>query len=180
MSLKLKLAKVKKLANQKTFDFDEQMKVGDRGEMLFTKAYSNLAPVKSADDLKYDFNTSIGTVELKTDTYSMAATPNFFMERYGCMNSKKDGGPWRASLDKIDYFVYFYINDGTFFWFKTEELMKIIDPLATKKRERWIKNKAWTAIGYTIPRAELSSAVIHTDIFSTETPKEWSHKWTDI
>lgn len=152
----------------KVFDFTEQMKSGDAGERLFAKAYSNICPVKSAD-LRFDFSTNLGTVELKTDLYPMSQTKNFFMERYGDMNAKKSGGPWRSHEDKVDFFVYFYTSDLTFFWFKIPELMAVIDGLTNKRRERWIKNKAWTTLGYVIPRDELSSVTYQTDVFPAPT-----------
>jgi len=155
-------------SSEKIFDFSEQMKSGDAGERLFVKAYSNLSPVKS-QDLRYDFSTSIGTVELKTDLYPMSQTKNFFMERFGDMNAKKSGGPWRSHEDKVDYFVYFYTSDLTFFWFKTPELIAIIDGLTNKRRERWVRNKAWTTLGYVIPRSELASVTYQTDVFPAPT-----------
>ena len=80
----------------KKFDFNTQLSTGNIGEDHFKQLYSNLNPVKS-EDLKYDFKLSNGsTVELKTDTYDMEDTPNFFMEYYSDMKKLKIGGPWRA------------------------------------------------------------------------------------
>lgn len=139
------------------------MAMGDNGERLFAESYWHLNPVKSTADLKYDFDTTLGRVELKTDSYPMDKTPNFFIEKFSDMTKESLGGPWRAAADGIELFVYHFINDGTFFWFKSSELCALSDTLITKRRERWIKNKAWTTLGYVIPREEFKKILLQVD-----------------
>jgi len=66
----------------KVFNFKDQMRIGDIGEADFIKIYEKLEPIKSLKNRKIDFTLNNGkTIELKTDSYSMEKTPNFFMEK---------------------------------------------------------------------------------------------------
>lgn len=149
------------------FDFQKQLFVGDIGEADFIKLYDKLSPKKS-DDKKIDFFLSDGsTVELKTDTYDMEATPNFFMETLGNVDSGALGGPWRARQDKITYFVYYFKKNKTFFWFKTEQLCDLLETIITsrKLKTKTIWNKGWSAEGYAVPRESLESILHQKDTF---------------
>ena len=146
----------------KTFNFDEQLKVGDKGEKDFITVHQNDGPVKSKD-LKYDFILSNGKrVELKTDTYNVNATPNFFIEILGNTNSGQLGGPWRALADGIDYFVYYYMTNGIFFWFETQKLCtKLSEIIATLNLiPKEIKNTSWSTRGYLIRRELLEDILL--------------------
>lgn len=134
------------------FDFEKQMVVGNDGEGFFTRCYPDIAPVKSTVDLAFDFNSSLGGIELKTDTYDMTATPNFFFERYSDMKSCKLGGPWRSFNDGVPYFVYLFSNNQIFFWFKPAELVAFLDEYTKTLKYKTIRNKAWTTSGYCVPR----------------------------
>ena len=70
-------------------------------------------------------------LELKTDTYLMEDTENFFMETE---SHGKPGGPWRALGDGIDFFVYYYIKNNSFFWFHPKSLCKKLDKLIRSGR----------------------------------------------
>src|SRR5271170_7514484 len=99
----------------KVFDFKAQMAIGDQGEKDFLERYTSLAPKKSTKDRAVDFILGDGKkVELKSDSYSMEETENFFMEIYGCITTSKLGGPLRAKADNIDYFVYYFPKNKTF------------------------------------------------------------------
>ena len=144
------------------FDFDTQLKVGNEGERAFLKRYAHLQPEKSLDR-RYDFVLKNGkTVELKTDTYEMSRTPNFFMEIFGSVDEQKLGGPWRALHDGVTFFVYYFAKDGVFFWFETESLCKALDTLIASGNysPRSIQNRGWAARGYTIPRALLMGILL--------------------
>ncbi len=106
------------------FDFNTQLKVGETGEKFFFKCYADKRP-RMADSRKFDmFIEDDKTVELKTDTYPMIKTPNFFMEQYGNLASIPGslGGPWRAKRDGVDHFVYHFTSDNVFFWFDPNTL----------------------------------------------------------
>ena len=102
----------------KVFNFKDQMRIGDIGEAEFIKIYEKLEPKKSIKNRKIDFTLNNGkTIELKTDSYSMEKTPNFFMEKETILPDERVilGGPWRSKDHKVDYFVYYYMNDKVFF-----------------------------------------------------------------
>jgi len=134
-----------------TFNFKEQLSVGGAGEEFFLSLYPKL---KKADGIKYDFELNGKTVELKTDTYYMKNTPNFFMEKYSSVESKKLGGPWRAANDSVSYFVYMYVKDKKCFWFDSKELTEYLDVYIKEQKPRImeIENTSWTTLGYLIPR----------------------------
>ena len=99
------------------FTFTQQLKTGNKGEKLLKDAFP--FHLEKSKDLKYDFYCpdTNQTIELKTDTYRLAKTENFFMERLSDIDSRKPGGPWRALQDNVDVFIYMFINDNTYYQF---------------------------------------------------------------
>lgn len=149
------------------FDFDKQLSVGNEGETHFRQYYADLHPIKS-DDTRFDFVIDKNrSVELKTDTYDMEATPNFFMEMFGDAVKGKMGGPWRALQDNVDFFVYYFPKNRTFFWFEPITLCSLLDDIIAQGQlePKEIKNKTWSAIGYIVPREALQSVLIRKDVF---------------
>lgn len=141
------------------FDFKEQLTIGAAGEEAFRKLYPKL---EKADGIKFDFAFNGKTVELKTDTYAMNKTQNFFMEKYSSIESKKLGGPWRAAKDKVNYFVYMYSKDQKCFWFDSIKLADFLDIYVKEKKPRQseVVNTSWTAMGYLVPRKDVAHLVI--------------------
>ena len=144
----------------KFFKFDEQLSIGDAGESEFKRYYSELNPQKSKDR-KIDFILNNGhTVELKTDSYSMEKTPNFFMEQYTVSGGKTSlGGPWRTKEHGVNLFVYYFLNNKVFFWFCPTTLCEFLDKYIedNKLSKISIPNKGnngeyYEAQGYKIPR----------------------------
>ena len=131
------------------FDWKEQLHVGSDGEALFLSLYPKL---NKADGLIHDFELNGKTVELKTDSYSMEKTPNFFMEKIGNIDNGKIGGPWRAKQDKIDFFVYMFLPQRKCFWFRTKQLVEFLDVYCENLYQVKIPNKGWTTAGYKVPR----------------------------
>jgi len=149
------------------FDFDKQLEVGNEGESDFQKYYESLGPQKPKDRA-IDFILANGTtVELKTDTYDMDKTPNFFMEIFGSIDEGKIGGPWRAMQDGVDFFVYYFPKNRTFFWFRTVSLCNRLDSVISNYSlaPKEIRNKGWTARGYAVPRDTLSDIEYRKDTF---------------
>ena len=138
------------------FDFQTQLEVGEAGEAFLLKHCPHLSrPVKATRE--YDLVTTAGhSVEVKTDTYDMEKTPNFFMEYE---SHGKPGGPWRAAQDGVDIFVYMFVHPfPRAFWFNdTKSLVEALDEWKDKKRRyvHVVRNKAWVAKGYTVPREYL-------------------------
>lgn len=147
------------------FNFKTQLNVGNVGEEMFLNHYKK-RQARKADGRKHDFLVDESkTVELKTDTYSMFKTPNFFMEKFGNIETKALGGPWRAAEDKLDFFVYFFIKEKTFFWFEPKALVAILDPIILDMKPKIIDNKTWAAIGYTVARDLCNSACLLQETF---------------
>jgi hypothetical protein len=138
----------------KTFDFNAQLGLGNLGELDFSRYYVNEKPVKSTD-LAYDFLLGNGKkVEVKTDSYSMDRTGNFFMELYSDVRRMTLGGPWRAANDNVDLFVYYFQPNKTFFWFEPKTLCQELEKAVFQYHFpiRTIRNKSWETQGYAIPR----------------------------
>jgi len=152
----------------KTFGFKNQQNVGDKGESDFKESYKSLSPIKS-EERAIDFHLNTGeSVEVKTDTYPMEKTANFFMETVSNSESGKLGGPFRARQDGVKFFVYYYLNNKQFFWFDTIKLCEKLEQLIAEKKYKIksIKNKTWLTLGYAVPRADLESVLLKHDVFS--------------
>ncbi len=151
--------KVKK--KQKCFNFKDQKKKGQKGENRFLEYYheenARLSPI-------FDFDIMIRDnerVELKTDSYK--SPRNFFMERYGNVEKLKDGGPWQSK--DVDYFVYYFIKENTFFWFNPVQLCKYIDKNIKNFKSHRIYNPGYFSLGYLVPIEEISHLVLRKDVF---------------
>jgi len=154
----------------KVFNFKDQMRIGDIGEADFARIYEKLEPKKNIENRQIDFTLNNGkTIELKTDSYSMNNTPNFFMEKNTVShdNTSKSGGPWRSKEHKIDYFVYYYMNDKVFFWFEPKSLCKFLNKYIKSNKLKAItipnkdgKGREYKSFGYKIPRKEVLSVLL--------------------
>lgn len=146
--------------NKKIFDFNKQLKLGDKGEQDFLKYYKNATkcPIRA-----YDFDLDGKKIELKSDFYTFEDTDNFFIERYSDYDKLKDGSLWQSK--DCDFFVYYFINEGVFFWFNVKEFLKFLDEYIKDKSYVIIKNKGWNALGYKIPREICKPYIIKIDKF---------------
>ena len=154
---------------RKVFNFDDQLQIGDTGESDFVKVYEKLEPKKSTSDFKFDFLLNNGkTIELKTDSYDMRKTPNFFMEQFTVSGKRKIlGGPWRSKEHKVDYFVYYFIKNKIFFWFSPIDLCEFLDkfieendltPISIPNRDN--NGGYYEALGFKIPRDSVKSVLL--------------------
>ncbi len=139
------------------FKFEKQLTVGSEGEKLFLELHPLL---KKTDGLITDFEYNGKGVELKTDTYSMDRTPNFFMEYVGSTENGKPGGPWRAARDNVDFFVYMFLVQRRCFWFRSKELSAFLDVYCKHKRLVEIPNRTWVTTGYLVPRKDVEHLVV--------------------
>lgn len=161
-----KKSKIKVKSPKKCFRWVAQKLDGDDGESFMLKCYDRL--VKS-EDKSVDFYLGSRSIELKTDSYRMNEnpegqkfTPNFFFERIGNLNRGILTGVWGS---KADYFVYLFIKDKTFFWFKTKELRNYLDAIFSKLKAKTIWNKGYDSIGYILPRKDLAHLVFLEECF---------------
>lgn len=86
----------------------------------------------------------------------MNKTPNLFCEYMGNADKGTLGGPWRAAKDKVDYFVYYYVNDKTFLWYKSVPLVAFLDGWIKGKKPKEIRNKSYTTLGFAVPRDDVA------------------------
>lgn len=142
-----------------TFNFKTQLAVGDAGEKWFIENYHS--PIVQIKAHKADFRRIDDgrVIELKTDTYSMDKTPNFFIERYSDFAKKSPGGIWQSKAKRVKIFCYFFIKDGVYFEFDLAALVKELTPIADEIERKgkflWIKNTGWVTAGFTYPREKL-------------------------
>lgn len=150
--------------SETTFYFNKQNSIGAKGEDYFVNCYEG---AEKTDGRKFDLKYNGDSVELKTDTYSINKTENFFMERYGNCEQKSDGGPWRAKKDGVKYFVYLYSNDNVFYWFDTNLLVDELENIIAKEKpkQRFVNNKNYKTMGFAIKRNFLINSVIRVDKF---------------
>lgn len=139
----------------KAFDFQTQLKVGNRGEELFLEYYPEKITIWP--DRDGDFITMSGQkIELKTDTYNMNKTDNFFIERYSDFEKKSPGSIWQAHEHGCEIFVYYFVRHNTWFVFKDlPKLIKVLEESHGHKGFILIKNKGWRTAGWTVPRDSL-------------------------
>lgn len=149
----------------KTFSFGKQLKIGEIGEQSFIKYYHDLNPRKSSIREVDIFINDNEKVELKSDNYLEEDTPNMFIELVGNTVSGKLGGPHLSKQNDVNWFVYHYSKNKTFYWFKVDELCEFIDKNQNNFEVKEIKNVAWSSIGILIPREKVSHLVKRKDIF---------------
>lgn len=140
------------------FSFKDQLCTGNEGEKLFASVYKEKLTKLSPPGP--DFRTSKGDfLELKTDTYDMSSTPNFFIERFSNAKYQTPGGPWKAQENGCKYFAYMFIKNKIWFLFEVDKLIEILDKIVKEKQLKLeeIKNKGWITQGYKIKRKDLSS-----------------------
>ncbi len=146
--------------SKKIFDFHKQLKLGDKGEQNFLKYYKNAVkhPTRA-----HDFDLDGKKIELKTDFWLFKDTDNLFIERYSDYDKLKDGSVWQSS--HCDYFVYYFINEGVFYWFDMKDFREFLDEYIKNKSYILIRNRAWTALGYKIPIEACRKYMIKEDKF---------------
>lgn len=145
-----------------TFLFGEQKKIGLKGETWLREYYHTLPLVKMDSHSPVgDFTRPDGKIlEIKTDTYPLARTPNFFMEYHSNTTKKTMGGPWRAHAMGADLFLYLFIHDEVYFEFTNlRHLVSILDEYIKDEHLKIqnILNIGYRTSGYKIPREILSS-----------------------
>lgn len=148
----------------KVFSFQQQLKIGDEGEELFMEHYHDKPLIKIPEHFA-DFRRHDGkVVELKTDTYDMNKTPNFFIERWSDAAKKKPGSVWQSRANGVDIFCYFFITNNTYYQFTDMTLLeKELDSYISGKSYIIVRNKWGNSHGYKVPRKILEGLyTVHT------------------
>ena len=145
-----------------TFGFARQNEVGKSGEQLLLENYYD-GKLQKLDKLSPigDFMRPDGKIiEVKTDTYPMSRTENFFMEFYSNKEKKTLGGPWRAFDKGADVPIYLFVSDLIYFEFTAlDKLVKELESVikTAKLKQQDVLNHKHITTGYKIPRESLSA-----------------------
>lgn len=136
-------------------NFDRDLRFGQRAEREFMGIHP-WELVKSTDR-RWDFETPEGLrVELKTDTYDPAKTPNLFMERWSDIDRGTPGSIWRACEDEVDVFIYWFVAGR--FWMECRtpiSLRNFLDIHTKSLKLEKVTNKSWVTGGYKVRRDEV-------------------------
>lgn len=161
---------------KRVFDFRTQLQLGDRAEELFLQHYHE--PLIFHTTLKADFQV-VNTgelLELKTDTYNMEKTPNFFWERWSDFHNKKPGGPWQSRRNRVSRYCYMFSRHNTYFEFS--DMKRLIGRLNKAIKGKYgitVKNKGWLTVGFPLPRLDFEDLYVqHTFTHSSEDSQEYS------
>lgn len=142
-------------------NFRTEKRKGDVGETTLARTYTEL---ERLDGFKSDmlYTPSNKLIEVKTDYYSMARTPNFFIERYS-NETGAPGGPWQALEKGNDGFLYFFIKNNILFWFDNiKAIIKSVDDTVEFNNTSVtpVRNETHITYGYKIPRESLKELYI--------------------
>jgi len=147
----------------RTFTWKEQLAVGDRGEELVMQYYPEALTVYPEHKADFRRVSDGKLVELKTDTYSLEKTDNCFFERWGDVEKKAPGGPWRARRDRVPVFIYYFVRHNVWLEWDTKKLCTRLDRLTKKQGLIYIKSNGWVVQGYKVPiQAVLDLADVYT------------------
>jgi plasmid replication initiation protein len=139
--------------------FNSSLKVGQNGEEIFLALNPNITRLSG---LKADFVSSKTNTkyELKTDTYDMTKTKNFFIERWS--KPGKVGGPWQAKQSGSHVYVYFFIQNYIAFFFNIDKLLAKLETLNLDVDFKLcsVQNEGYTTQGYKIPRELLEDVLM--------------------
>jgi hypothetical protein len=141
----------------KTWDMQTQLKQGKKAEEEMAERHPSGLTVVTEHRL-WDLESSCGRkkVELKTDTYDMSKTENFFMERWSVAEKEKPGGPWQALENGANIFIYLFSKNNTYFECRDlKKLVKRLNTLTKDIKPTNIRNIKWTTQGFKVRRADL-------------------------
>ena len=140
----------------KPWDFKAQLQVGSRGEELLLERFPRKLKIHPANDGDFIQVCDGKKIELKTDTYNIKKTDNFFIERWSDVHQKKPGGPWQSYKHGCSIFIYYFVRHNTYFQFDDiPALLKKLERLTDGKGLVNIKNRSWVTGGYKVNREEL-------------------------
>lgn len=142
------------------FNFQQQKTVGEQGVQWLLDNYHRppltlLSAKNLTGDVKREDDGKI--IEVKTDTYPLVRSTNFFFELYSNAGKKTPGGPWRAFEQGTDIFLYLYWADKIYFECDdVRELLYSITDLVKNPKQFplvGVANRLYTTLGYKIPRS---------------------------
>lgn len=151
---------------KRTPSFKEDLEIGKKYEQEYLDLKKGA--IKFSDTLAYDFvsATTGAGIELKSDTYDMNETPNFFIERYS--REGIDGGPWQSLSKGAKIFIYWFPKNKISYVFYLDKLVKFLDEIIKKYHLKLvdIKNNNYTTQGYLIKREYLNKVLAKKENFN--------------
>lgn len=138
-------------AFKKPANFKEDFNKGQLAENKFAADWNmEIIDRKNCPDMRSPTGTLL---ELKSDFFDMAKTPNYFMERYSY--DIKDGGPWAAKNAGSEIFCYQFVQNAVQFFFRTDELVAWLEANVNTKNLISIMNVRHVTRGYKINREDV-------------------------
>lgn len=146
-----------------TAQFKRDLERGKAGERFLLEQHRLNCPPEGERrwDLERSCLGGVERIEVKTDSYDPAATPNFFMELLTVVGGYEVvGGPWRARADKVDTFVYLYLGRAVppraFWFYDLDALVRELDTKPSRFAMRTVKLDQLRATGLLVPRSTLA------------------------
>ena len=151
------------MSSSKVHSFQESLKKGQDAEALWMELMKQKYPmyqIERLDGRRHDFvmHSPLGsfTIELKSDSYDMAKTPNLFMERWSVWETKKPGGVWQAQTKDIDLYCYWYPKNKIMLTGDVNRLILNIEEMKLPAKCLIpIFNRGFTTKGYKLEREKL-------------------------
>lgn len=139
-----------------TWDMQTQLKKGKTGEEWLLANWP--CPLRRHELARGpDFvDAKKRIIELKTDSYLMADTSNFFIERWSSQEAQTPGSVWQAIGKGCTTFVYLFIKDQVYFRFDDlPALARELDSLILGLKPFPVRNRGWTTVGFRVARTDL-------------------------
>lgn len=143
--------------------FTDSLRVGKAGECLLLEYAPTLIQLGGR---KSDFQCSITgeLYELKSDSYDMNKTANFFIEWISNENKGSVGGPMQALEHGSKYWMYMFPKNKALFIFETAPLVEALGAIVNNLTIVSIPNKGYNTLGYKVPRELLKHLYIELEL----------------
>lgn len=151
----------------KLHNFKQSKLIGQKGESIFLTFNPDIIQLSG---LKADFisKTTNTKYELKSDSYDMNKTKNFFIERWS--KPGKPGGPYQAKQSGSHVYVYFFVKNYTAFFFNIDRLLAKLETLNLDVDFKLcsVQNEGYTTQGYKIPRELLEDVLLKKVVYEQQ------------
>lgn len=135
-----------------TPNFQSDLARGRIGELAFIHACEGTVEPLDGREGDAKIKGTRTKLEIKSDSYNMDKTPNFFMEKYRSGN--KPGGVYQSIEHGCKYYIYVYVPNSEIFIFDTRALADRLDLLHDSKNLTLtsVGNGSYTTRGLKIHR----------------------------
>lgn len=144
-------------------NFRKSLAVGKVGEELFAKLHPELEALngKGAD---FRHKETGELWEIKSDSYDMKDTANFFIELMRNDKTQAPGGPAQALEHGSKYWVCFFPKNMVTFTFETARLVEWLKgPEVLRLPLKFIPNRGYNTVGVAVPREWLKDLYTRRD-----------------